>query len=275
MQSGTEDRGSAGEVELRTSSFWRRPDAVPGARASHRSASGSRTPGRGWAGQGSPASRSPSCLATPPDTLAESGAHGDTWRRHLDHPNDTQGAMGGFLALTHPPTTRDGIRRRPFANRTSSRRAMQLRSIVDRRDPPWRDALASIKIPSAGGSSLEETCAAAGYEAAELPLGGAGAVALRDELSQLGRGDGVLLYGARNTSWRRSDRGRPDAQRRNAALLAVKSRDARATASRAPQPGRLARRGPAQGPLGHRSGRWQPALGSRVLAAGSRVSAYC
>ena len=35
-------------------------------------------------------------------------------------------------------------------------------------------------------------------------------MALRDELSQLGRGDGVLLYGARNTSWRRSDRGRPE-----------------------------------------------------------------
>ena len=45
-----------------------------------------------------------------------------------------EGALGGFLALTPPPTTRDGIRRRPFVNRTSSRRAMQLRSIVDRRE---------------------------------------------------------------------------------------------------------------------------------------------
>ena len=42
--------------------------------------------------------------------------------------------LGVFLALTPPPTTRDGIRRRPFVNRTSSRRAMQLRSIVDRRE---------------------------------------------------------------------------------------------------------------------------------------------
>ena len=90
----------------------------------------------------------------------------------------------------------------------------------------WRESLASLKIPSAGTAGLEETCAAAGYETARLPLAGAGAVVLRDEMAKIPRvaKGGFLLYGVRNTSWSRSERQRTERCDPQSAWVAVSAR---------------------------------------------------